>query len=146
MEAQAATPSSRPLVRKRRVKKKERNERKRAQRALNPRATQHHVRISAQKARLVCDQIRGKRVDEALSVLQFTPKKAARIIARVLRSGIANAENNKSLDVDSLIVKSIEVGPGPTSKRFLPRAQGRATPLLKRSSHVTIILDEKATD
>jgi large subunit ribosomal protein L22 len=92
---------------------------------------------------LVCDQIRGKRVEEALSVLEFTPRKGAKLVAKVLRSGIANAENNKSLDVDSLFVKRIEVGPGPTLKRFLPRAQGRATPLLKRTSHITIVLDQK---
>jgi large subunit ribosomal protein L22 len=93
--------------------------------------------------RLVCDQIRGKRVEDALSVLEFTPKKGAKIVAKLLRSGIANAENNKSLDVDTLYVKRIEVGPGPTLKRFLPRAQGRATPLLKRTSHITIVLEEK---
>ena len=104
------------------------------------------IRISPQKVRLVCDQIRGKRVEDALSVLEFTPKKGAKIVAKILRSGIANAENNKSLDVDSLIVKRVEVGPGPTLKRFLPRAQGRATPLAKRTSHVTIILDEKEAD
>ena len=104
------------------------------------------ARISPQKVRLVCDTIRGKRVEEALSVLEFTPRKGAKIVAKVLRSGIANAENNLSLDVDSLIVKTIEVGPGPTLKRFLPRAQGRATPLHKRTSHITIILDEKETD
>jgi len=104
------------------------------------------VRISPQKARLVCDQIRGKRVEEALSVLEFTPRKGAKIVAKVLRSGIANAENNKNLDVDTLFVKTIEVGPGPTLKRFLPRAQGRATPLLKRTSHITIVLDEQSAE
>ena len=104
------------------------------------------VHISPQKLRLVCDQIRGKQVEEALSVLAFTPKKGAKLLAKVLRSGIANAENNQSLDVDSLFVKRIEVGPGPTQKRFLPRAQGRATPLLKRSSHVTIVLDERSAE
>jgi large subunit ribosomal protein L22 len=131
---------------KRRLKKRFRAEKLRAARAEHPRSLGMHVRISAQKARLVCDEIRGKGVEEALAVLEFMPKKAAKLVAKVLRSGIANAENNKSLDVDSLIVKRIEVGPGPTQKRFLPRAQGRATPLLKRSSHVTIVLDEKATD
>ena len=104
------------------------------------------VRISPQKVRLVCDQIRGKRVEEALSVLEFTPRKGAKLVAKVLRSGIANAENNKNLDVDTLFVKRIEVGPGPTLKRFLPRAQGRATPLLKRTSHITIVLDQKGTE
>jgi large subunit ribosomal protein L22 len=104
------------------------------------------VRISPQKIRLVCDQIRGKRVEEALSVLEFTPRKGAKLVAKVLRSGIANAENNQNLDVDALFVKRIEVGPGPTLKRFLPRAQGRATPLLKRTSHITIILDERPAE
>jgi large subunit ribosomal protein L22 len=104
------------------------------------------VRISPQKVRLVCDQIRGKRVEEALSVLEFTPRKGAKLVAKLLRSGIANAENNKSLDVDTLFVKRIEVGPGPTLKRFLPRAQGRATPLLKRTSHITIVLDQKGAE
>ena len=113
---------------------------------MEAKAIGRYVRISPQKLRLVCDQIRGKGVEEALSVLAFTPKKGAKIVAKVLRSGIANAENNKSLDVDSLIVKTIEVGPGPTLKRFLPRAQGRATPLAKRTSHITIILDEKEAD
>lgn len=104
------------------------------------------VHISPQKARLVCDQIRGKRVEDALTVLEFTPKKGAKLVAKVLRSGIANAENNQNLDVDSLFVKRIEVGSGPTLKRFLPRAQGRATPLLKRTSHITIVLDEKGRE
>ena len=106
----------------------------------------HYVRISPQKVRLVCDQIRGKPVDEALATLEFTPRKGAKLVARVLRSGIANAENNQNLDVDSLFVKRIEVGPGPTLKRFLPRAQGRATPLLKRTSHITIVLDQKGAE
>ena len=126
---------------KRRTKKRVRAEQRRS---LRPKTMSlgQYVRISAQKVRLVCDQIRGKRVEEALSVLEFTPRKGAKIVAKVLRSGIANAENNQNLDVDSLFVKRIEVGPGPTLKRFLPRAQGRATPLLKRTSHITIVLDE----
>jgi large subunit ribosomal protein L22 len=106
----------------------------------------HYVRISPQKVRLVCDEIRGKLVEDALSVLEFTPRKGAKLVAKVLRSGIANAENNRSLDVDTLFVKRIEVGPGPTLKRFLPRAQGRATPLLKRTSHITIVLDQKGAE
>ena len=126
---------------KRRTKKRVRAEQRRS---LRPKTMSlgQYVRISSQKVRLVCDQIRGKRVEEALSVLEFTPRKGAKIVAKVLRSGIANAENNQNLDVDSLFVKRIEVGPGPTLKRFLPRAQGRATPLLKRTSHITIVLDE----
>ncbi len=130
---------------KRRTKKRVRAEQRRF---LRPKtmASGQYVRISPQKVRLVCDQIRGKRVEEALSVLEFMPRKGAKLVARVLRSGIANAENNKSLDVDTLFVKRIEVGPGPTLKRFLPRAQGRATPLLKRTSHITIVLDQKGAE
>jgi large subunit ribosomal protein L22 len=130
---------------KRRTKKRVRAEQRRS---LRPKTMSlgQYVRISAQKVRLVCDQIRGRRVEDALSVLEFTPRKGAKLVAKVLRSGIANAENNQNLDVDALFVKRIEVGPGPTLKRFLPRAQGRATPLLKRTSHITIVLDEASGD
>jgi large subunit ribosomal protein L22 len=130
---------------KRRTKKRVRAEQRRFRRPKTMSSGQY-VRISPQKVRLVCDQIRGKRVEEALSVLEFTPRKGAKLVARVLRSGIANAENNRNLDVDTLFVKRIEVGPGPTLKRFLPRAQGRATPLLKRTSHITIVLDQKGAE
>ena len=114
--------------------------------ANNFRAITRNARISPRKARLSVGLIRGKRVEDALSVLEFTPRKGAKLVAKVLRSGIANAENNRSLDVDTLFVKRIEVGPGPTLKRFLPRAQGRATPLLKRTSHITIVLDQKGAE
>jgi large subunit ribosomal protein L22 len=111
---------------------------------MEAKAIARHVRISPQKARLVVDLIRGKQVEEALGALEFTPKKAARVVAKTLRSVVANAENTKNLDVDSLYVKRVEVGAGPTLKRFKPRAQGRATPIRKRTSHITIVLDEKA--
>lgn len=111
---------------------------------MEAKAVARYVRISPQKARLVVDLIRGKGVEAALGVLDFTPKKGAKIVAKTLRSVVANAENNKNLNVDTLYVKRIEVGAGPTLKRFLPRAHGRATPLHKRSSHITIVLDEKA--
>jgi large subunit ribosomal protein L22 len=102
-----------------------------------------HVRISPQKVRLVVDMVRGRRVEEALGVLNFTTKRAAKIVAKTLRSAVANAENNLNLDVDRLFVKSAQVGEGPTWKRIMPRAQGRATPIFKRTSHITIVLDEK---
>jgi large subunit ribosomal protein L22 len=111
---------------------------------MEAKAIARHVRISPQKARLICDQIRGKKVEDALGVLDFTVRRGAKLVAKTLRSVVANAENNHNLDVDTLYVKRIEVGPGPTMKRFLPRAQGRATPLTKRTSHITIVLDEKA--
>ncbi len=102
------------------------------------------VRISAQKARLVADMIRGRKVGDALNVLDYTPKKAARIIAKTLRSAVANAEDQQNVDVDDLYVKRAFVDEGPTQRRILPRAHGRATRILKRSSHITVIVDEKA--
>ena len=103
------------------------------------------VRISAQKARLVVDLIRGRSVEEALNVLDYTPKKAAGIIAKTLRSAVANAEDQQNVDVDDLYVKRAFVDEGPTQRRIRPRAHGRATPILKRSSHITVIVDEKTT-
>jgi large subunit ribosomal protein L22 len=106
-------------------------------------ARTRYVRMSAQKARLVVDLIRGRKVEDALSVLDFTPKKAARIVAKTLRSAAANAENNHDLDVDRLYVKKAFVDEGPTAKRVLPRAQGRASRIFKRTSHVTVVVDVK---
>ncbi len=96
------------------------------------------ARISAQKARLIADQVRGMPVEEALSLLEFSPKKAAHIIKKVLDSAIANAENNEGADVDELKVSSIYVDEGMTLKRLRPRAKGRADRILKRSCHITI--------
>lgn len=96
------------------------------------------ARISAQKARLVADQVRGMSVEEALSLLDFSPKKAALIVRKVLNSAIANAENNEGADVDELKVSSIYVDEGMTMKRLRPRAKGRADRILKRSCHITV--------
>jgi large subunit ribosomal protein L22 len=96
------------------------------------------ARISAQKARLVADQVRGKSVEDALSVLDFSNKKAAQIVRKVLNSAIANAENNEGADVDELKVSSIFVDEGMTMKRLRPRAKGRADRILKRSCHITV--------
>mgnify|MGYP000082510546 CR=1 FL=1 len=96
------------------------------------------AQISAQKARLVADQVRGMPVEEALSLLAFSPKQAAHIIKKVLDSAIANAENNEGADVDELKVSSIYVDEGMTLKRLRPRAKGRADRILKRSCHITI--------
>jgi len=100
--------------------------------------------MTPRKARLVVDLIRGKAVGDALSVLDFTPKRAARVIAKTLRSAVANAENTQNVDVDRLYVKRVFVDEGPTQKRTLPRAQGRATRVHKRSSHVTVVVDEQS--
>ena len=96
------------------------------------------ARISAQKARLVADQVRGKSVEEALDLLEFSPKKAAHLVKKVLNSAIANAENNAGADVDELKVSSIYVDEGMTMKRLRPRAKGRADRILKRSCHITV--------
>ena len=96
------------------------------------------ARLSAQKARLVADQIRGKAVEEALLVLTYSPKKGAAIIKKVLNSAIANAEHNEGADVDELKVSTIMVDEGMTMKRIMPRAKGRADRILKRSCHITI--------
>jgi large subunit ribosomal protein L22 len=96
------------------------------------------AQISAQKVRLVADQVRGLRVEEALGVLEYSTKKAARIVKKVLDSAIANAENNEGADVDELKVSSIFVDEGMTLKRLHPRAKGRADRILKRSCHITI--------
>src|SRR5690625_4478070 len=96
------------------------------------------ARLSAQKARLVADQIRGKRVEEALDLLEFSPKKSAAIIKKVLESAIANAEHNEGADVDELRVSTIFVDEGMTMKRIRPRAKGRADRIFKRSCHITV--------
>lgn len=96
------------------------------------------ARISAQKARLVADQVRGKPVEEALSLLEYSPKKAAHIVKKILDSAIANAENNEGADVDELKVSTIFVDEGTTMKRLRPRAKGRADRIFKRSCHITV--------
>ncbi|MEM6302330.1 MAG: 50S ribosomal protein L22 [Pseudomonadota bacterium] len=96
------------------------------------------ARISAQKARLVADQVRGKPVEEALSLLDFSNKKAAHIVKKVLNSAIANAENNEGADVDELTVSTVFVDEGMTMKRIRPRAKGRADRIFKRSCHITV--------
>ncbi|AQA17900.1 50S ribosomal protein L22 [Halioglobus japonicus] len=96
------------------------------------------ARISAQKARLVADQVRGKPVEEALNLLEFSNKKAAHIVKKVLDSAIANAENNEGADVDELKVSTVFVDEGMTMKRLRPRAKGRADRILKRSCHITV--------
>lgn len=100
------------------------------------------ARMSAQKARLVADQVRGRPVEEALDTLTFSPRKAARIMKKVLESAIANAEHNDGLDVDELKVATVQVDEGPVMKRIKPRAKGRADRILKRSCHITIKVAE----
>ncbi len=100
------------------------------------------ARISAQKARLVVDQIRGKNVAEALDLLAFSNKKAADLVKKVLESAIANAEHNDGMDIDELKVSSAFVNEGMTMKRIKPRAKGRADRILKRTCHITVKVAE----
>ena len=101
------------------------------------------AKLSAQKARLVADQIRGKKVDEALNLLTFSNKKAADVIKKVLESAIANAEHNDGADVDDLKVSTVFVNEGRSLKRIMPRAKGRADRIVKRSCHITVKVADK---
>jgi len=106
-------------------------------------AKHRYARISAQKGRLVADQIRGLRVEQALEILAFSNKKAAELIKTVLDSAIANAENNEGADIDELKVKAICVDEGPTMKRIRARAKGRANRIMKRTSHITVTVADE---
>jgi large subunit ribosomal protein L22 len=109
------------------------------------------ARVSPRKARLVADLVRGREVGEALEVLTFTRKKSATFIKNLIESAVANAEfkakrDNSQLDIDDLIVKTIYVDGGPSLRRFRPRARGMATPIIKRTSHITVVLDTDRGD
>ncbi|MEE8574696.1 MAG: 50S ribosomal protein L22 [Thermodesulfobacteriota bacterium] len=109
---------------------------------MEARATAKYIKVGPQKARLVVDQIRGKRVDTAQGILALSNKAISKDIKKLLNSAVANAENTKDLDVDSLFIKTAYVDSGPTMKRMRPRAMGRGNTIRKRSSHITIILEE----
>jgi large subunit ribosomal protein L22 len=102
-----------------------------------------YSRISAQKVRLVADQIRGLPVEKAINILTYSPKKAAVLMKEVLNSAIANAEHNDGADIDELYISTVMVDEGSTMKRMSPRAKGRGNRILKRTSHITVIVDEK---
>ncbi len=110
---------------------------------MKARAVSKYIRVSPQKARLVADMIRGKRVSEAYHILRYTPRKAARLIYKTLASAVANAENTKMMDVDSLYVSEIYVDEGPRLKRWRARAMGRVRPIVRRLSHITVVVEEK---
>ncbi len=107
------------------------------------RARLRFARLAPRKARLVANLIRGKGSEEAVNILSFTKKAASRVILKLLKSAIANAQQKKTIDLDRLYIKRITVDQGPTWKRYIPRALGRATMIRKRTSHITIILDER---
>lgn len=114
-----------------------------AEQVTSAKASVRTVRIPARKARLVIDLIRGKSVAEAMGILKFTPRSGATIVEKVLKSAIANAENNFDLDVEDLYVSEAFANEGPTLKRFRPRAKGSASPINKRTSHITVVVSVK---
>ena len=108
-----------------------------------PQAHAKYIRISSRKVKIVIDLIRGKKVDEALAILEFTPKAASPVVTKVLNSAIANAVNNQEMDRNTLYVAEVYANPGPTLKRFVARSRGSASPMLKRTSHISVVLDQK---
>lgn len=110
---------------------------------MEARAIAKYVRIAPRKVNLVAAEIRGKSVDEALAILKFTPKRGADVLEKVVKSALANAENNFDMDKEKLYVSEAYANQGPTLKRWRPRSQGRAYKILKRSSHVGIVLKER---
>ena len=107
-----------------------------------PHASAKYIRISPRKVKIVLDLIRGKKADEALAILMYTPKAAAPVVEKLLASAIANAENNLGMDRESLYVAETFANEGPTLKRYWARSHGRADQILKRTSHITVILDQ----
>ena len=103
-----------------------------------------YIRMSPRKIKVVLDIIRGKNASEAMAILKHTPRAAAPVVAKLLKSAMANAENNNKMDVSKLYVAETYANQGPTLKRFQPHAQGRAFRILKRSSHITVVLKERA--
>ena len=108
-----------------------------------PKAIAKYVRISPRKVKIVIDLIRGKNVDEAAAILTCTPKAASPVVLKVLNSAIANAVNNQELDRKELYVAEVYANPGPTLKRYVARSRGSASPMLKRTSHISVVLDQK---
>jgi large subunit ribosomal protein L22 len=109
---------------------------------MEAKAVAKYIRVSPRKTRIVAENIKGKGVEDALNILRFTPKKAAKILSKVLYSAVSNAEQMPGVDVDSLIVDTVMVNEGPTWKRIQPRAMGRAYRIRKRTSHITIVVKE----
>ena len=109
---------------------------------METKAVGKYIRISPQKARLVADTVRGMNADQAITTLKFMPKKGAKILRKVIESAVANATQDDQVDVDNLFIKKVTVDVGPSLKRIRPRAMGRATKIIKRTSHITVVLDE----
>jgi ribosomal protein L22 len=150
-KAEAKKPAAKKAAKKPAAKKEPAPvaKKERAKAAAKPRrrvvrAHARYVRTSARKARMVCGHLRGKSIDEARAILAFTPREVARDWSKLLESAVANAESNHELLEDDLIVREAYADEGPTIKRFRPRAMGRATPIRKRTSHLTIALTADA--
>ncbi|OGQ96241.1 MAG: 50S ribosomal protein L22 [Deltaproteobacteria bacterium RIFOXYD12_FULL_57_12] len=109
---------------------------------MESKAVARFIRISPQKARLVADVVRGQEVEKAINTLRFMPKKGARLLRKIIESAVANASQNAAIDVDTLYVKAVFIDGGPTLKRIRPRPMGRAGRILKRTSHITVVLEE----
>jgi large subunit ribosomal protein L22 len=109
---------------------------------MDVKAVAKYVRISPQKVRKIVGAIKGNSVENSINILKFMPQKAAGIVEKILRSAVANADNNNDIDIDTLIVKNVIVNEGPTLKRFRARARGRGSRILKRSSHITVIVTD----
>jgi len=114
-----------------------------SEQAKQAKAQLRYVRIAPRKVRLVVDLIRGKRVGDAIAILRHTPRAASPILEKLLNSAIANAEHNYQMDVNKLVISEAYVNEGPTMKRYQPRARGSAFPILKRTSHITLVVTEK---
>ena len=110
---------------------------------MEAKAIAKYVRTSPRKAGQICSLVRGKNVDEALAILKYMPQKSAGIIAKVVKSAAANAANNMNTDTKKLYVSEVYANQGPTLKRFMPRAQGRATGIRKRTSHIGVVVRER---
>jgi|UniRef100_A0A7C3WM69 large subunit ribosomal protein L22 len=106
-------------------------------------ASARYVRVSPTKLRLVARPLKGLKVEKALSLLRFLPQKGARLVSKVVESAVANAEQRPQIDVDTLVVKNIYIDGGPMLKRFRPRAMGRVNQILRRTSHITVVLAEE---
>lgn len=113
---------------------------------MEARAHQKYIRISPSKVKIVIDLVRGKEVREALAILKFTPKRASAVVAKLVESAAANAVNNNAASPDDLRISEIYVGPGPTMKRYRPRARGQGFPILKRTSHLTVVVSDGKED
>jgi len=125
------------------TRSREKSAKRRENAEKRPHATAKYVRIASRKVKLVIDLIRGKSVREAEAILQYTPKAATEPVSKLLKSAVANAENNLDLNGDDLYVAEVYANQGPTLKRFRPRSHGRASRICKRTSHISIVLDQK---